>query len=227
MIAWATMSRIEEVENAHERGDVAQAVSLAVAVWRETRARAVADAVDRLAAKLERAPAPKFRTNKAFLEAWLAAVRTSEPGAVAWLCESLRTKLDRNDDEVFLRRLRAMQGVPDPRLACALMAVVEDGLDIARFCEDEIQKTLTIVGDERIRAALEAYVARLDDVDATSWRRVLENLPSGRVLEADERARWEALGDALPASTAVIVARDAEERAVLADALRGARRPAR
>jgi uncharacterized protein (TIGR02996 family) len=218
---------LDAVEEALANGEAGEALLLARTEWRDRRDGDLACAIDALSAAATRFVPPKARKNSDFQEAWLAVCATDDPLAVPWLVDMLVKRLPRDEpDPTFIARLFAMRSHPDPRFAAALVALVVEGRDIARWCREDLAATLSIVGDARTRESLEELVA-LEHRGHADWSRVLSRLPPTRAVSADEAQRWRRIASPDGADldvdgllAAVYAApEDSGPRRVLADAL--------
>ena len=218
------------VEAALENDDVARALALALHEWAQGRAACVAEAVEALSARCNGFTPPKTRTNAAFQTAWLAVLASGDPMAVPWLAAALVKRLPKGEpDPIFIERLIAMRDHPDPRFAAAVLALVHEGRDLVRWCHEAVEQTLSVIGDARTRAGLEAL--RADGI--TDWDGVLDALPASSTVSPEEQLRWRAIagvetgrGDMEALFTAVYAAPDdLDARRVLADALQEAGDP--
>lgn len=92
----------------------------AIAIWRDTRDEAIADAVDRLTGEMLQGwqpPAPRLQ--RAFHAAWLEAA--SDDVTRGWAAQQLLEKLP--DRQALPERLRALAAAgPDPRVGRAMIA---------------------------------------------------------------------------------------------------------
>jgi len=227
---------LDAIEAARAARDHATALTVAREAWRECRARVIADAIDALSDDATGFERPKTRTNKDFQNAWMEVLQSEDPRGVPWLAEFLAKRLPRDEpDPTFIARLQAMRAHPDPRFAAALVALIEEGRDLINWCFEHVSKTLTIVGDQRTREALEAIEALSEDGKGV-WADVLAELPTTKSVSAKDGARWKAMARRddgsdgsidLEALTAAVLDHpdDHDARAVLADALQDAGDP--
>lgn len=180
---------LDRVQAARDAGDSASALKGALEVWRATRAAVAADVVDALTTESNFQPPEPPRTNAAFQATWLSLL--DEPRAGGWLAETLFARLPGKDGdarlEAFHERLKAAQAHPDPRLARALMVLVEQAPPIVSWASDMVMATLAVIGDARTIAALERYAPTANDKMGPKWRALIMKVPGGEPLPEAER----------------------------------------
>lgn len=222
------MKSLSAIETTHRDGQFGKCVALLLEEWARARTLDLAEAIDRVAARAPRVEPPTLRTNQAFQKHWLTLAAGNDPLHVTWLAETLTQRLDRHG-ELFNERLEAIRKHPDPRYAKAIVAMIEDGRPEVRWASEALVEVLATMGDERIKAALEARVA----LEAGDWAEVLPRLPAVRAPDAATTRKLRSLssdheapkatsgsGDPKALLAAVQAAPDdLEARAVLADRL--------
>lgn len=224
--------RFEDVQTAYAERDLEIALEHALALWRVSRAGAIADAIEAMSKEMGRSfEPPEVRTNAAFHDQWLSAARAAKPAAGAWLAENVFSKLPGNDmddkQDAFLARLKAIRKAPpDPRMARALMTLIEQAPPIVSWSGAECRRALEHVGDERTLGALEKLakqsdkpallrstmaklnVEKLADEEVAGWSKIGARL--GQRASSDRDALFQAVLDA---------PLDVHAREVLADCL--------
>jgi len=195
---------LASARDAYAKGDLVRALEAATLRWRETRAAVIADAVDALSTPVARtfaAPPPEeTRTNADFQARWMATLASNDPASVTWLAENLFAKLPGRDmdgkQDAFTLRLRALRKAPpDPRMAAALVTLLDQAAPIVTWSSDACRKTLLVIGDERSVAALGGVIEKSDKRDVRSWKAAREKLGAMvQKLDEAEHAGWSALG---------------------------------
>jgi uncharacterized protein (TIGR02996 family) len=212
----------------------AEELEEALAIWRETRAVAVADAIDELSrAALAGWTAPVHRRNQPFHEAWLVAGR--DVVQRGWAAETLLVQLpaqnvDADHDqqqrnaEALVARLDALarQG-PDPRVARAVINAMATGTRLLGYPEapDACVRALAPSLDDRTAGELERSRATARPWKAKLIERVLAERPVSRAPTSVGVARFAGAKVDDAALWQEILARpdDDDSRHVLADAL--------
>jgi uncharacterized protein (TIGR02996 family) len=135
-------SVLEQVQALRARGAADEALALALSVWHQTRHPVVADVVDLLSDEaLAHFSPPRARSHDAFQQAWLEVSREKGVVVTGWLAQTLTERLKVEGDHfgvlrpdytqtkyaAYFLRLEALRVRPaDPRLASALMGILED-----------------------------------------------------------------------------------------------------
>ncbi len=123
----------------------------ALVVWRETRAEAIAEVIDRITRELSRGwepPAPKL--HRTFHAAWLAAA--ADDVHRGWAARHIVDKLP--DRSAVRERLNALLAAgPDPRVGYELCLQL-DKLVVFADLEDLVLRVVAASGDDRVRSSL-------------------------------------------------------------------------
>ncbi len=180
----------------------------ALALWRETRSAAIADAIDGLSdAALAGWQPPAPRTNQAFHDAWLAA--TADHARRGWAVRTLLDKLpgtssDDKADSLLARLDQLAETGPDPRVARELARQLELAPPILGFTEvaDRCAALLADMVDERLCAQLAAMRDTADEDLDERIETILRAAPTVRTTTAAELARFAAHRPAPPPKAA-------------------------
>lgn len=142
-----------EIESLVERGELRQALELALATWRKSRQPALADLVESLADALATPPfAPLNAEARVFQARWLEALAQDPVAHLSYAMRTLARGVPQEPVEstwgegvserryaAWLARLRALDGLPDdPRLAAGCVDVLRrmpwlDGVTASAF----------------------------------------------------------------------------------------------
>jgi len=215
---------------------VTKELQQALAVWRETRTAAAADAIDALTrTALAGWRPPEFRLNQPFHAAWLVAAK--DVAQRGWAAEALATKLPgastawdattqrmvQNAAALRARLVALAKHGPDPRIARAVIRVFATPPRFLSYGDtrEACERALIASGDERSDRELAELAVTADAELAALVARVLAKRPRGRKPTAKEAARWKSAprdDAALWAELAAHPERD-DVRLVLADML--------